>query len=201
MSIPWIILSLVLCLSGQIWLSSLFKDSLRWRTNQIALDNTAIHMGREDRSTLNEILGVNRLLKVLEANHHAFHACAKIPATKAKCFLPDKALEVSIRNILNAAEKAAKAKWKLNDLRGEAQLLKLQIPTRTNLTRSPLKLERKRCVFCRMDNQLVVANRNFDTRLAAQGIPRDLQSGFDLERVKEGERKYEYFLVPDRGLK
>ncbi len=79
---------------------------------QIAFDNAAIALGREERSIWNALRAYNQTVEWLEIAHDVAHSCAKIPSPiQPQCQEEDVLLEHQIDTLKVQAEMSAKLRW------------------------------------------------------------------------------------------
>ncbi|MBY0371542.1 hypothetical protein K2X33_12710 [bacterium] len=129
------------------WMQLRFTELYNWERSLIALDNAAVVLGRAERSVLGDLAKANRELQHRDLAHHPWHACARVPATAAKCLPVDRTAEQALSAVWHRHWAQAVARWRQAE--GEARLQTVGAPGKVDWSRSALPPVRpRRCSQC-----------------------------------------------------
>ena len=127
----------------------LFQDLYEREREQIAIDNSAIELGKGEKKFFNMVASFNQWLLALEKVHHPIHLCAKTPSpAAAACKVFDHSLEVSLKVILSQMTAVLKTSWQalIPLTKQKALLLQKQVCRIDHSTLFPI--EQKKCPIC-----------------------------------------------------
>lgn len=115
---------------------------------QIATDNALIHLGQLDRRLWQRIIVEQKHLEQMHNAHHAVHACARLPATSAKCWPLDRKLESVLERIHWQSKLRAERDWVANQKLAHEQFARLGITSGGWNRNATAPLREQRCRIC-----------------------------------------------------
>ncbi len=115
---------------------------------QIATDNALIHLGQLDQRLLQQFIDEQQRIEQMHLAHHAVHACARVPATAAKCLPVDRKIESALWQLHTELGLRAEAQWTGNQRQASSQFARLGISS-GRWERAPvLPVREKHCRIC-----------------------------------------------------
>lgn len=167
MSFPFIF-GLIPLFISPVFILLIFQTVFQIEKNQIALDNAAIMMGRQDRDLFRIIENTNKLLKKIEKKHHYLHACALIspdPRVRVICQTQDRAIELEMSLLIEKTRFQSQYLWFLSRSKGiaEANKLNVHIDSIKRETSAPIRFEE--CPFCHKKNHIFIYDIKNETVL------------------------------------
>jgi len=118
---------LIFLLSVPLWNFEIYRKAWQWEARQIAADNAVIRWGKADRQMARYLESSNKMVRALELIHHPLHLCAKVPATMPECLPKDEGIELELKQMHEAAGRAARWLWRRGTAEGREAVLNEKI--------------------------------------------------------------------------
>ena len=171
----------------------LFEQVYEYEKTVIALDNGAIVLGRNDRSTFNYIEKTNLWLGRLEKIHHPVHAAVVAGWASAEVIATDQALELLMSKTLATALVSAQLLWRNSLETSIKEINKLSNLVRVGERNLLVPIKKKICSFCAMSNQLEIQASMAKTRFRVEGGMRAKGLVVELfNNLRDQEKKWDF---------
>jgi len=147
MPLPFLALTGLPMLLHLGWMHMRFSQLHQLERLWIALDNASTALGRSERDAYQALSDAQAQLKRLDATHHVWHACARLPLSQVKCQPPDQLQEQALRALGQAAWARAVGLWQAGALRAAEQGRRLGVPVEWRRAHSP-PVRSRACQVC-----------------------------------------------------
>mgnify|MGYP000378815929 CR=1 FL=1 len=134
---------------------------------QIATDNALIHVGRLDRRLWQRFIDEQNRIEQVHDTHHAVHACARVPATAAKCFPLDRKIESVLGQMHWRLKVSVNQQWLSNQKLANGQFARLGISSGRWERARTAPLREKGCRFCSAKRGWEVLWHSTETRTSS----------------------------------
>jgi hypothetical protein len=138
--------ALIGCLA--IETESAYRVLYERKSCQIATDNALIHLGQLDRRLWQRFIEQQQRIEQMHHAHHAVHACARVPATAAKCLPVDRKIESALWHLHAELRLRAEAQWIGNQRQANSQFARLGVSSGRWERAPALPVSEKRCRIC-----------------------------------------------------
>lgn len=119
----------------------IYQQAWIWESRQISLDNAAILWGRADRDAMQFLKASNHAVRGMEAVHHLWHACARVPNSALECLPKDLAIEKQLAAIHESARATANLLWQKGSTEATRALVGISLGRLFRLSEPPIHEE------------------------------------------------------------
>ncbi len=148
-----------------VWTHELFNNSFLRQKTTIALDNAAIILGRQDRTTLNFLVKANRTVSLMEVIHHPIHLAVVMGIATPNLIAQDVSLERAISEIHKGAKTIANVNWARASLMANSELRRFGISVVQKQRAERAPLIEKNCPVCHLGSHWEIDHAIKDTFL------------------------------------